>query len=174
MGNLTMAKNAPKPPMVPMKMRGRPKMEPPSTPVSLIRKMIAAERLDPRWGTWLGMEYLKGLYSREQWDASLRFAALAERRQRALQSPGVHPKAQDLSAAGGRSLREETDKEVRRHLTALSDWHRLTTFLPKEQMKALDTVVVRMMMPDDLPQQVALRKALTWLVEDARSPKRKR
>lgn len=142
---------------------GRPRKEVAYTPLHRIREMIAMAKLDGRWGSWLGVERLAERITEDQWQTAIRFAALAEAKERALASPGCSPRAQDVSAAGGRSLAVESDATIARHRDAMQEWERIEAGLSDLQMRALDIIVVQQRAAEGFVQQRALRDALDKL-----------
>jgi hypothetical protein len=153
---------------------GRPRKEPPYVPLHRVREMVATAKLDGRWTSWLGIAYMSDMFTREQWEAGLRFAELSEARQRALCSPGCNPRAQDLSAVSGRSVKPETEAVIKRHRRALEEWDRLESGLTRLQLHALDVIVVQMRPAEGFVQQMALRDGLDRLTALWKTPRRKR
>jgi hypothetical protein len=153
---------------------GRPRKEPPYVPLHRVREMVATAKLDGRWTSWLGIAYMSDMFTREQWEAGLRFAELSEARQRALCSPGCNPRAQDLSAVSGRSVSFETEAQIERHRRALEEWDRIEAGLSKLQSNALDLIVVQMRPAESFVQQMALKDGLNKLVAMWKTPRRKR
>ncbi|MFO1147781.1 MAG: hypothetical protein U1E62_05325 [Alsobacter sp.] len=154
--------------------RGRPKKEPAHTPVSLIRELIAAERMDGRWGSWFGIAAIEERITAEQYQAGVKFANKAEARERALASPGCSPRAQDISAAGGRALTHEDERTIKRHRRSLEEWADIETTLTPLQMRALDIIVVQQRQAEGYVQQMTLRAGLDRLITLWKAPKRKR
>lgn len=154
--------------------RGRPRKEPATTPVSLVRKLVAAERLDGRWGSWFGIAAIQERITSEQYKAGVLFNDAALARERALASPGVNPRAQDMSAVQGRSLAHEDERTIRRHRRALEQWDAIVAALTVSQMKALDGIVLRQLASESLVQEMDLIMGLERLIALWKQPKRRR
>lgn len=157
-----------------VKTPGQPKKENPFVSPARAREAIRLAHADGRYGSWFGLAFLRKEFTEAQYNAGVAFAGAAKARERALASPGCNPRAQDVSAAGGRSLAQESDATIKRHRSALRRWSEIEVALTPLELRAMDIIVTRMREPEGYVQQLALRAALQKLVTLWKSPRRRR